>query len=154
MGLRRQSCSGSGIRHVVPRPRWLPQDEIGLCFNDLWLQYGGRDFTPWSFNEGGSDRTFCLGTENAVGAFANGLPYSREHPDLLGNPTTVEIPAHGQKMLYYGVALVKLHDDLAESPIVDIEAANEGLVLKGEQKSQEVPVDASFESIRRLVAHL
>lgn len=145
-----------GLAYVTlfPGRAGLPEDEIGLCFNDLWFQYGGRDFTPWSFNEGGSDRTFCLGTENAVGAFANGLPYSREHPELLGNPTTVEIPAHGQKTLYYGVALVKLRDDMAESPIVDLEAIDGGLVLKGERKAQEVAVDGSFESIRRLAADL
>lgn len=128
----------------------LADDEIALSFNDLWLQYGGRNFTPWSFNEGGADRTFCLGTENAVGAFASGLPYSREHPELLGNPTLVEIPAGGQKTLCYGVALIQLDAGMAGSPVADIEPAADGLVIKGASHSQKAPVDASFGSIRAL----
>jgi len=81
-----------GLQNLLP-------NEIGLNFNDLWMQYGGRNFTPWALNEGGADRSFCLGTENAVGAFANGLAYSREHPLLMGYPTLVTIPAKSERTL-------------------------------------------------------
>ncbi|MCE5255387.1 MAG: hypothetical protein LLF89_00905, partial [Spirochaetaceae bacterium] len=114
-------------------------------------QYGGRDFTPGSFHEGGADRTFCLGTENAVGACANGLPYSREHPELLGNPTLVNIPAQGQRTLCYGVALAQLDPSLAAGSVSDIESDAGSMIIKGDGHSQRVPVDASFESIRSLV---
>jgi len=82
-----------------PGPENLPPNEIGLNFNDLWMQYGGRNFTPWALHEGGADRSFCLGTENAAGAFANGLAYSREHPLLMGYPTLVTIPAKSERTL-------------------------------------------------------
>jgi hypothetical protein len=132
----------------------LPAGEIALGFNDLWLQYGGRPFTPWALHEGGADRSFCLGTENAVGAFANGLAYARAVPNILDTPTTVEIPAGGQRTLCYGTALVGLDEALVREGVVAIEAEQGALVLKGARASQRVPVSADFGAVRALCARL
>jgi len=137
-----------------PGPKELPNADIALGFNDLWMQYGGRNFTPWALHEGGADRTFCLGTENAVGAFANGLAYSRAHPELLGSPTTVIIPPHGMRRLKYGSALVELDDALASESIIDIEAEGDTMVLKSQRAHQRVSLDASFSGLQELVSRL
>ena len=151
----------SGLVHPVlklayltffPGAQALPAGEITLGFNDLWMQYGGRNFTPWAFNEGGTDRTFCLGTENAVGAFANGLEYSRAHPILLDTPTTITIPANGERHLLYGTALVELADALTADPITDIEADEGAIIIKTMKAYQRVKLDGSFASLRA-VAH-
>ena len=132
----------------------LPAGEIALGFNDLWLQYGGRPFTPWALHEGGADRSFCLGTENAVGAFANGLAYARAVPNILDTPTTVEIPAGGQRTLCYGTALVGLDEALVREGVTAIEAEQGALVLKGGRASQRIPVSADFGAVRTLCARL
>ncbi len=137
-----------------PGPKGLPKDELGLSFNDLWMQYGGRHFTPWALHEGGLDRTFCLGTENSRGAFANGLAYSREHPELLGSPTLATIPAHNSRTFYYGTALLELDADLAAEGVVDVQAEEDAIVLKGPRTAQRVPLDSSFDALRRTVRRI
>jgi hypothetical protein len=133
-----------------PGPRAIAEDEISLCFNDLWMQYGGRNFTPWALHDGGADKTFCLGAENAIGAFANGLEYSRVHPELLNAPTIEIIPAKSKKKLLYGTALIELEEAFATKPIVDIVAEEEALVLKTATSYQRVSLDASFSALRSL----
>jgi hypothetical protein len=128
----------------------LPAGEIALSFNDLWLQYGGRRFTPWAKTEGGEDRTYCLGTENAVGAFANGLEWSRANPVLLGNPTMVEIPAGGSRTLRYGVAIVELGADLVREGVAAVEAEEGAMILKGAKAFQRVAIGADFALARHL----
>lgn len=137
-----------------PGSKELPDIDIALGFNDLWMQYGGRNFTPWALHEGGADRTFCLGTENAVAAFSNGLAYSRAYPELLGTPTMVVIPAQGARRLNYGSALVELDDALASEAVIDMEAEGDFLVLKTKSAYQRVTLDASFSEMRALVSHL
>jgi hypothetical protein len=132
----------------------LPQGEVAAAFNQLWLQYGGRSFPPWSFDEGGADRTFCLGTENGTSHFGNGLSYARENPELLGRSTLVEIPARGARTLSYGVALVKLDDALVREGVWGVEAETGAMVLKGVRSSQRVPVGADFGAARTLAARL
>jgi hypothetical protein len=128
----------------------LPEGEIALAYNDLWMQYGGRRFTPWAAAEGEADRTYCLGTESAVGAFANGLAYSRRSGELLGNPTLVEIPALSERMLHYGAALVELDGELAGDAPLSVDTASDGeLVLKGRRGSQRIGVQADFAASRR-----
>lgn len=134
-----------------PGPRGVSEDEIGLGFNDLWMQYGGRHFTPWALYEGGRDRTFCLGTENARAAFANGLAYSRAHPDLMGSPTLASIPAHSARTLFYGTALIELDDALAVEGIDRVEADDGAIVLKGKRASQRLALDGSFSAFRALM---
>jgi hypothetical protein len=126
----------------------LPAGEVALGFNDLWLQYGGRSFTPWASGEGEPDRSFCLGTENAVGAFANGLEYSRANPRLLGRPTLVEVPALGARTLYYGTALVDLDPATVGERITAIESDGKGMMLQGVRSSLKVPAGADFSAAR------
>ncbi len=137
-----------------PGPKGLPEDDVGLGFNDLWMQYGGRHFTPWALYEGGLDRTFCLGTENSRGAFANGLAYSRAHPELLGSPTLATIPAQGSRTLYYGTALVELDAALVTEGVVSVEADETAIVLKGARSSQRVSLDGSFAALRSLARRI
>jgi hypothetical protein len=126
---------------------------IALGFNDLWLQYGGRPFTPWAESEGGKDRCFCLGTECATGAFANGLEYSLGHPNLLGNPTTAEIPAQSARRFEYCTALVPLDSERAQGGALTADLSDDGrLVLKGSGSAQKTNIDASFASLRRFIA--
>jgi hypothetical protein len=143
-----------GVAYVCffPGAAGLPEGEIALSFNDLWMQYGGRSFTPWALTEGAPDHTFCLGTENTVGAFANGLEYSRSVPELLGRRTTVTIPAGGERKLCYATALVELDRGLVAEGVRAVEAEEGALVLKGGKSSQRVPMDATFRSARRVEA--
>ncbi|MGA2547827.1 MAG: hypothetical protein ABSF43_14845 [Rectinemataceae bacterium] len=145
-----------GLAYVCffPGEAALPQGEIALSFNDLWLQYGGRSFTPWALDEGGSDHSFCLGTENAVAAFANGLAYARSHPELLGRPTTLSVPAGGERKLCYGTALIELDPDLLREGIRSIEAEQGALVLKGGKAFQRFAMDAGFQKVRRFESGL
>lgn len=141
---------GLGLAYVCffPGEANLPAGEVALSFNDLWLQYGGRRFTPWALNEGGEDRTFCLGTENGTGAYANGLAYARQHPELLGRPTMVTIPAGGERKLCYGTALIELTPALLQEGVKSIEADDGFLILKGTQTVQLVSLDAQFSRVR------
>jgi hypothetical protein len=106
------------------------EDDIILYFNDLWMQYGGRPFTPWSAYEGSPDITRCLGLENSVSAFANGLEYSRNQKTLMGNPTTVTIPASGKKTLRYGTLVAPYTEGLDEG-INRVEAEEARLAVRG-----------------------
>jgi len=143
-----------GLAYICffPGEAGLPAGEVALGFNDLWLQYGGRTFTPWSLNEGGNDHTFCLGTENSVGAYANGLAYSLANPELLGRPTTLSVPAGGERKLVYGTALVELDKELLAQGISSIEAEEGALVLKGGKAFQRARLDGSFAQARRFEA--
>ena len=143
-----------GLAYVsyFPGRSGLPAGEIALDFNALWMQYGGRRFTPWAETEGGEDRTLCLGPENAVSAFANGLAYARKEPELLGNPTLVVVPAKGELRLHYGSALVQLDPELLREGVLDIQEGPKGaLILKGRRASQSVEATADFNVARRLL---
>jgi hypothetical protein len=145
---------GLAYLSFFPGEAVLPAGEIALGFNDVWMQYGGRPYTPWSLHEGGADRTFCLGVENAVGAFANGLEYSLSHPEVLGRPTTVSVPAGGERKLCYGTALIELSPALLREGVRSIEAEAGTLVLKGGRDAQRVSLDASFDRVRKIEARL
>jgi hypothetical protein len=127
----------------------LPRGEIALSFNDLWMQYGGRRFKPWAETEGGEDRTFCLGTENATGAYANGLSYSLGQPELLGLPTTIEIPGGGERRLCYGTALVELKPEINREGVLAVEEEGASVVLKGRKAYQRVALEGDFARLRR-----
>lgn len=133
-----------------PGPAAAPLGEVALSFNDLWMQYGGRSFTPWALHEGGSDRTFCLGTENVTGAYANGLAYARSVPELLGRPTLVEIPARSSRRLCYGVALLELPKALAAEGVLRVEQEEGVLALVGKGSVGRYALDADFARVREL----
>jgi hypothetical protein len=113
-------------------PAAAAENDLILYFNNLWMQYGGRPFTPWAPCEGGPDMTLCLGLENSVSAFANGLEYSRNQKTLMGNPTTVIIPAAGEKILRYGTLAAPYAAGLDEG-VSGVEAEEKRLVVKGKE---------------------
>jgi hypothetical protein len=139
-----------GLAYICffPGAAGIPSGEVALSFNDLWMQYGGRRFKPWAESEGGPDRTYCLGTENSTGAFANGLAYSIERPELLGLPTIVDIPAGGERRLCYGAALVELEPALLAEGVSSIEPEKGSLVLKGIRHSQTLKLEGDFSRLR------
>ncbi len=133
---------------LFPGEAALPSGEIALSFNDLWMQYGGRRFEPWAPAPGAPDRTFCLGTENATGAFASGLSYSLGLPRLLGRPTTVRVEGGAEARLCYAAALVEIGQELLAEGVRDAEAEEGGLVLKGGKAFQRFRLEADFGSLR------
>jgi hypothetical protein len=136
-----------------PGPASLPPDEVAPSFNILWMQYGGRRFTPWASGEGGTDLSFCLGTEHAAAAFANGLAYARERPELLGAPTTARIPARSTRSFCYGSLAAELGGAL-RAPVKKVERNKEGLVLRSGRASLSVPADSGFERLRGMAARI
>jgi hypothetical protein len=130
-----------------------PEDLI-FSFNDLWMQYGGRPFTPWAAYEGGTDLSYCLGTENSVAAYAYGLEYSRQVKTVLGAPTTVTIPAGKAKTLRYGSLFAPYDEAGLDQGIGKIEGEASGLVCIGAGKSQRFTADPSFTRLKGLEGRL
>ncbi len=112
-------------------PAAIGEGELNLNFNDFWMQYGGRRFPPWAAYEGGTDYTFCLGTENATSAFANGLAFSLEHPELLGRPTTLTISAGETRRLYYGTAFFDYPEGVLDNGVDRVEWSKNGITIAG-----------------------
>lgn len=135
-----------------PGPASVREGEIGLNFNDLWMQYGGRRFPPWALYDGGADQSFCLGMENSTAAWANGLAESRARKQLLGRPTTVTIKAGERMILPYATGLFDLRSARPEGPILGIEADEEGLALAFSGSSIKVKADGSLDRLRRDVS--
>jgi hypothetical protein len=125
-------------------------DEIVLYFNDFWMQYGGRPFTPWAPWDGGPDQAYCLGTENAVGAWAYGLDYARSVKKVLGSPATVTIPAETEKTLYYGTLFAPYEKRILDSGIVGIDTEENCLVCKSATEFWKFEADPYFSTIRRI----
>jgi hypothetical protein len=139
-------------------PAAAGKSDLILYFNDLWMQYGGRKFTPWASSAEGSDMTFCLGTENSVGAFANGIQYSLAHPELLGSPTSVEILPGEEQTLYYaslaaGYSAAKLQNGVAKVEIDKGSIAVVGRPGSG-SATQKIKADPSFAEIEHIVSEL
>lgn len=130
--------------------------DIVLTFNDVWMQYGGRRFTPWALTEGGTDQTFCLGVENTLAAYANGLEYSLAHPSLLDRPTLVEVPAGAERMLYYGTLAARYEGGSLDSGVsrVEPERGMLRLVANDGGTSQVYSADAEFSAVEEMVREL
>jgi hypothetical protein len=128
------------------------EEDIILYFNDLWMQYGGRPYTPWASWDGGPDQNYCLGVENATGAWAYGLDYSVKIKRLLGSPTTVTIPASAEKTLYCGSLFAPYEKRILDSGIVGIDAEDAKLVCKSATEFWKFDADPSFSVIRRIKA--
>jgi hypothetical protein len=130
-----------------PGPVSAGADGIALSFNDLWMQYGGRRFTPWAAYEGGNDLSYCLGTEQAVGAYANGLAYARRKSNLLGAPTTVTIPARSVRTLRYGTLFAPFADGALDDGVTKVEGDEDKLVLTGGHRSCRFRADPRFQTL-------
>ncbi|MDR1863340.1 MAG: hypothetical protein LBQ67_05400 [Treponema sp.] len=131
-------------------PAAAAEDDIILRFNDLWMQYGGRPFTPWAPYEGGTDLTYCLGTENGAAAFAYGLEYSRRVKTLMGAPTTCTIPAGKSRILRYGSLFAPYRGSPLDEGIRSVEADGERLLCKGKGDSCHFRADGGFSVLKKL----
>lgn len=137
-------------------PKSGGEGDIVLTFNDLWMQYGGRRFTPWAASPGGSDWVFCLGTENSLSAFANGLEYSLAHPTLLGSPTTIEVPAGTERVLSYATLAAIYDGSSLGAGVSRVEPAKGGVELVGASRgpTQRFSADPDFSTVERLAEEL
>ena len=121
--------AGALYLSVFRGPAKVSASEIPIHFNDLWMQYGGRPFAPWSSRDGGTDYSYCLGAENATGAYANGLAYALDHDEILGRATTYEIPAGGEAEHVYATFAVPYTDGELDSGVSNVEIENDGLAV-------------------------
>lgn len=140
-----------------PGPKAAGEDGIALSFNDLWMQYGGRPFTPWAAYPGGADRSFCLGTENAVGIYANGLAAAKKAREFMGSPTTVLVPARSRRTLRYGTLFAPYGEGALDGGVAEITPERGKLVLVGRSSkgaTARFPVDSDFSVLRGLEKRL
>ncbi len=133
-----------------PGPKAVEENEIPLNFNNLWMQYGGRKFTPWALYEGGTDHTFCLGVENSIGYYANGLAESVKNNELLGSSTTVTIDPHSRKVQRYATAFSDYEQVKMGSGIQSVEQVVEGIVLKRGKYWAFIESDSTFHFLKEL----
>ncbi|MDR3147271.1 MAG: hypothetical protein LBU00_02705 [Treponema sp.] len=131
-------------------PAAAAADDIILYFNELWMQYGGRPFTPWAAYDGGTDLTYCLGTENVVSAYAYGLDYSRKAGTLLGNPTTVTIPAGGIKTLRYATLFTPYTDTALDNGVSSLNPTGGGIVAAARNGGQAFTADWEFKLLKKI----
>jgi len=131
-------------------PAAASEDDIILTFNDLWMQYGGRSFTPWASYKGATDLTYCLGTENSVAAFAQGLEYSRQAKKILDAPTTVNIPAGAEKILRYGTLFAPYEQDALDRGIYSLAGEERALVCQGKSGYWRFAADPGFSILKAL----
>lgn len=134
----------------------IQENEISLRFNNLWMQYGGRGFVPWANHKDGTDTTFCLGAENAIGAFANGLAYALEHPQLMGHPTHFDLEIDEEKVLYYATLFTFCRDVNIQDGIDDVRAEDRKIAVIPRAKGRSMLIDADpgFETIEEMVRQL
>jgi hypothetical protein len=125
-------------------------DDIILRFNDLWMQYGGRPFTPRAPYEGGTDFTYCLGTENSISAYALGLDYSRQVKKVLDAPVTVTIPAGEEKILRYGTLFASYGDNVLDEGVGGLEGESGALVCQGKSGYWRFAADPLFSLLKNL----
>ena len=131
------------------------QGLVPLNFNALWMQYGGRNFPPWASYDGGTDMTFCLGTENATGAYAYGLEYALEHRELLGASTVFVVAPGETKTLYYGTAFFLFEGGELSFGVSSVEPENGGLSILGRPGAGKLSTvflsaDYEFEQLAKL----
>lgn len=138
-------------------PASVPEGEFTFYFNHLWLQYGGRNYKPWSSYEGGVDRVFAVGVESAISAWGYGLDYSAEHPELMGNPTQLTLKAGEQKSIYHGTLVGPVGGDSLNSGIASVERTDEGLLVHSEVNGVapvNLVADAEFSRLREIVKEI
>ena len=111
---------------------------------------------PWATRDGGTDYTYCLGAENAIGAYANGLQYSLEHETVLGSPTTVELRPGETKSNVYATFAVPFDDGELDSGVSSVEQEGDGIVIHGRNGAASLPVkaDSTFDAIEALIETL
>jgi len=111
-------------------PANLKGMEIPLNFYNYWMNFGGRSFKPWAASDGGTDRSYCLGAENSLGYFANGLDQSVRHPVLLGKPTHLELKGGEKRFQNYGTSFFSYEGTVLDRGISDVEFSEDKIILK------------------------
>jgi hypothetical protein len=132
-----------------PGPGGAEEDDIVLYFNNLWMQYGGRPFTPWAPYEGGPDLSYCLSLENSISAYAYGLGFAREVRQVLGNPATVTVPAMGQRTLRSGKLFTFYDKASLDGGITSVRMEEDRLACFGSEVAL-FNADSRFEVLRKL----
>ena len=134
-----------------PGPASAMDDDFIFNFNLLWMQYGGRHFTPWAPYEGGTDITFCLGTENATSAYSQGLEYSRKIGKVMGAPATITIPGKAQKVIRYGTLFAPYENSILDEGIFSLQAEGSALISAGKGGNhQRFSADPFFTALKAL----
>jgi hypothetical protein len=128
------------------------EDDIILRFNDLWMQYGGRCYTPWASGEGATDMTYCLGTENSAAGHPLGLRFAREQKQVLGAPSTVRIPAGQSRVLRYATLFAPYEGGSRDGGICSGEGGDAALVCTGKNGTGRFTADPGFGILKRLEA--
>lgn len=131
-------------------PAAAAEDDIILTFNDLWMQYGGRPFTPWAPYAGGTDLTYCLGTENSVAAYAQGLEYSKQIKKVLNAPVTVNIPGGAEKTLRYGTLFAPYGEHTLDNGIKALEEEKDAILCQGKNDVWRFAADPRFGILKAL----
>ena len=136
-------------------PASCDNGKLPLYFHDIWMNYGGRPFSPWAAADGLTDQSFCLGVENATGYFANGLQLSKKNPELMGNPTYQVLFPGERKSLFYGTLIDIYKNDSLDNGIKEVEPEGKYLVLKGYNgKSTKIETDWNFSVLKSTDCHL
>lgn len=131
-------------------PSAVKEGEIPLYFYDLWMNYGGRAYTPWAAGDGLTDQTFCLGAENVTGYYANGLKQAIENPQLLGNPTVLKLKPSEEKSLYYGTLFQEYEGDFFDKGIHSIIGKADNLILENYSgQTLKIPCDYHFRNLEK-----
>ena len=133
-----------------PGPAAAGEDDLIFRFNNLWMQYGGRHFSPWAAYEGGTDFAYCLGTENSRSAYALGLDYARQKGQVLGAPTTATIPAGSQKTIRYGTLFAPYEGSVLDEGTLSLDAEDGALVGSGKGGTCRFAADPGFAVLKGL----
>lgn len=113
-------------------PSAVQQGEMPLHFYNYWMNYGGRNFKPWAPMDGSPDQSFCLGAENSIGHFANGLASSLKNPTLLGHPTYKMLEPGESVVLNYGTMFLPYDGNILDKGVYSVEGEEDKLVIEGE----------------------
>lgn len=133
-------------------PKSIAPNEFTFLFNHLWLQYGGRNYLPWSKFEGGFDQTLAVGVESGISAWGYGLDYCDKNPVLMGNPTIIPLLPNEEKTLYHGTFVGKLENDGLKIGIKSIKRQRNRLAIQSEDnKTITLLADSFFEKIQKIV---
>ena len=125
-------------------------EEIVLAFNDLWLQFGGRNFVPFAPFDGAPDSTYCLATENAIGAYATGLKNAKLTERVMGLPTTFIVEPHKSKVIYYATALLKYERGVLDKGVENILAEQLLLKVTGASDNVVIAADTEFSALKSI----
>jgi hypothetical protein len=142
-----------------PGPALATEDDITLWFNAMWMQYGGRPFPPYAPYEGGTDVSYCVGTENVTAAYGGGLEYSKKMKKALGVPTTINVKGKSRKTLNYATLFAPYSRNTFDNSLCDgIQSLafedNKIVALGAGRKFCILNADSSFSVLKKIAGQL